>query len=212
VDTVVIFSGGPEPAADVALPPGARIVAADGGAELALRLGLPVDIAVGDFDSISAEALAELERAGARIERHLPEKDSTDLELALELALALEPRKILVLGSGGGRLDHALGELLLLSSDAYRDVEVDARLGAATVHVVRDERQLAGVPGELISLFALHGPAEGVATEGLVYPLRGETLAPGSSRGLSNAFASEAARITLARGVLLAVRPGVSPS
>jgi thiamine pyrophosphokinase len=59
----------------------------------------------------------------------------------------------------------------------------------------------------LISLFAVHGPAEGVATEGLVYPLHGETLAPGSSRGVSNEFAAAEARIELEQGVLLAVRP-----
>jgi thiamine pyrophosphokinase len=78
--------------------------------------------------------------------------------------------------------------------------------------VIRDERSLSGVRGELISLFALHGPAVGVATEGLVYPLRGETLAPGSSRGVSNVFAAEEARITIGEGVLLAVRPGYPPA
>jgi thiamine pyrophosphokinase len=62
----------------------------------------------------------------------------------------------------------------------------------------------------LISLLAVHGPAEDVVTDGLVYPLRGETLEPGSSRGTSNAFATSVARVSLARGVLLAVRPSGS--
>ena len=99
------------------------------------------------------------------------------------------------------------GALLLLGADAYADVEVDAQLGNAVVHVVHRERKLAGEPGELISLFAILGPASGVLTEGLVYPLRGETLEPGSSRGLSNAFAASEARVRVDRGVLLAVRP-----
>jgi thiamine pyrophosphokinase len=73
---------------------------------------------------------------------------------------------------------------------------------------VRGERVLEGRPGELLSLLPLHGPAEGVVTEGLSYPLRRETLAPGSGRGVSNAFAAPRARIALERGVLLAVRPG----
>jgi thiamine pyrophosphokinase len=63
------------------------------------------------------------------------------------------------------------------------------------------------VPGELISLFAVHGRAEGVVTEGLVYPLCGEPLEPGSTRGVSNVFAAEEARVRLERGVLLVVRP-----
>jgi thiamine pyrophosphokinase len=69
-------------------------------------------------------------------------------------------------------------------------------------------RLLAGRVGEVVSLLALHGPAVGVETEGLVYPLRGEMLAPGSSRGISNVFAAEKARVSLETGALLAVRPG----
>jgi len=209
LDTVVVFTAGPDPAGAVSVPAGALIVAADGGTEHALRLGLAVDVAVGDFDSITPVGLAALERARVRIERHPRAKDATDLELALDLALALRPRRLLVIGSDGGRADHAFGQLQLLASDAYREVEIDAQLGPASIHVIRGERSLTGAPGELISLFALHGPASGVVTEGLVYPLGGETLAPGSSRGVSNVFAAAAAQITLEHGVLLAVRPGV---
>ena len=54
----------------------------------------------------------------------------------------------------------------------------------------------------------MNGPAVGVTTEGLAYPLHGETLGPGSSRGVSNVFAGETARISVERGVVLAVRPG----
>ncbi len=99
------------------------------------------------------------------------------------------------------------GSLLLLAADKYAGVQLDARLGTAAVHVVRGERLLAGEPGELISLFALHGSAQGVVTEGLVYPLCGETLAAGSSRGNSNVFTGLEARISVGRGVLVAVRP-----
>jgi thiamine pyrophosphokinase len=53
-------------------------------------------------------------------------------------------------------------------------------------------------------------PAEGVTTEGLVYPLRGETLEAGTSRGVSNVFAEATAQVTVERGVLLAIRPGSS--
>lgn len=204
--TVVVLAGGPSSHAGLALPEGATLIAADGGAELARELGLEVDLAVGDFDSASEEAVAR----AARVERHPAEKDATDLELALAAALRLEPERILVVGGAGGRLDHLLGGLLLLASDAYAGVRVDAQLDAAAVHVVRSERALAGEPGELISLFAVHGPAHGVVTDGLVYPLRGETLEPGSSRGVSNAFAEPQARIALGDGVLLAVRPSGS--
>ena len=84
-----------------------------------------------------------------------------------------------MIGSSGGRLDHLLGSLLLLGDERYAGAEIDAWLGASRVHVVRGSRTLAGAPGELVSLLPLHGAAEGVTTEGLEYPLRGETLPAG---------------------------------
>ena len=212
-DTVVVVAGGPasQPPA-LEIPTGAPVVAADSGVDRALALGLRVEVAVGDFDSVTAGGLEAARAAGARIERHSPEKDATDLELALDVAAALLPRRILVLGSDGGRLDHLLSTLLLLGADRFAPYEIDATLGAATAHVIRGKRRLAGEVGELISLFALHGPASGVTTDGLQFPLRGETLESGSSRGVSNVFASPEARIELEHGVLLAVRPERSTS
>lgn len=205
VEVVVVLAGGPDVSAVDSLPADAVIVAADGGAELALQLGVEVAAVVGDLDSIAAPTLDALQRAGARVERHPAAKDASDLELALDLALELHPRRILVVGSATGRVDHALGQLLLLASERYRDVEVDARLGDASVHVVRGDRRLAGSPGDVVSLFALHGAASGVTTEGLLYPLRGERLEPGSTRGLSNVFAGAVAHVSVEEGVVLVI-------
>jgi thiamine pyrophosphokinase len=154
------------------MPAGATVIAADGDADLAGAAGLEVDLLVGDLDSVSAETLAGI----SAVERHAVEKDASDLELALMAALDPEPDQILVVGSAGGRLDHLLGSLLVLAADGFAGVQVDAQLGPAAVHVIRAERTLLGEPRELISLFAVHGLAAGVATEGLVYPLRGEPL------------------------------------
>jgi thiamine pyrophosphokinase len=184
------------------------VIAADDGLEQAQALGLDVTLAVGDFDSASPEAVASAEAAGTRIERHPADKDASDLELALDAASKLRPSRILVLAPRGGRLDHELAGLLVLASDRYAGSQIDALVGEAQVHVVRGARNLAGDPGELVSLLAVNGPAEGVTTGGLVYPLRGETIEPGSTRGVSNAFAAPHARVEVARGVLLAIRPG----
>jgi thiamine pyrophosphokinase len=113
-----------------------------------------------------------------------------------------------VLAGRGGRLDHELSSLLLLCSEKYASAQIDALAGEARVHVVRGARVLEGVPGELLTLLPALGAAEGVRTDGLVYPLRGETLDAGSTRGVSNVFADANASVALERGVLLAVRPG----
>ena len=203
-DVVVVASGaGPS----VAVPGAPTVVAADGGLDRAAALGLVVDVVIGDLDSVTPGALAAAEEAGARIVRHPEAKDATDLELALEEAVRIGARRVLVVASAEGRLDHLLGSLLLLGADAWAAIELDAVVGDALVHVVRGERALRGSPGELLSLIALGGTAAGVVTHGLDFPLVAETLQPGSSRGISNVFTGTDARVTLDAGVLLAVRP-----
>ena len=207
-DSVIVVAGGGAVLRRDDLPAGASVVAADEGLDSALAAGLRADVAVGDFDSASRAALAAAEAAGTRVVRYPQAKEATDLELALDEAAALAPRRIVVVGVAHGRLDHLLAGLLLLGSERYAPFEIDALLGAATAHVVRGERRLEGEPGELVSLLALHGPADGVTTAGLAYPLRGERLLPGSSRGMSNVFTATEARVAIASGVLLIVRPG----
>jgi thiamine pyrophosphokinase len=211
-ELVVVVAGGELPATRAldGVPAGVPVVVADRGLEHALRLGLAVTQAVGDFDSASPESVAAAEAGGIAVVRHPADKDATDLELALDAAAALEPRRILVLAGGGGRLDHLLATVLLLGSERYREMELDAHVGGARVHVVRGERTLEGEPGELVTLLSLGGRAEGVRTEGLRYPLEGETLEAGSSRGVSNRFLTAVARVQVERGVLLAIRPGAA--
>jgi thiamine pyrophosphokinase len=205
---IVVVAAGPGPSQVTGLPQGALVIAADGGLERCAALGLRADVVVGDLDSAEPGSLAAAQERGAEIQRHPTRKDATDLELALDEALVRGARRILVVASAEGRLDHLLSSLLLLGHERYAGVELEALVGEAHVVVVRGERRLAGAPGATLTLLALHGPAEGVRTEGLDYPLRGERLDPGSSRGVSNVFSAPFATISLERGVLLAILPG----
>ncbi len=212
VDTVIVVTGGDPllPSPLPALPHGAVVIAADSGVELAQALGLSIDLAVGDFDSVRPDALRQAEEAGARVERHRADKNATDLELALDAACALQPRLVVVLGGHGGRLDHLLANALVLAREAYADVDVVAQIGTARVTVVRRATELPGVIGETVTLLSVHGPARGVRTDGLRFPLHGEDLHPGSSRGVSNELVAAAATVRLTSGVLLVVQPNPS--
>ncbi len=210
---VLVFAGGdPTPAAvAAALPAANAVVAADSGAVHALEAGRAVDVLVGDLDSIPPRLARELEASGVQVRRFPPDKDATDLALALDVALELGATAVTLVGGGGGRLDHLLANILLLAADDYAGVEVDAVMGPARVAVVRGARRLSGRVGELLSLLPVGGPAHGVTTEGLHYPLRGATLRPGTSWGVSNRFADREAVVTVADGVVLAVAPGDEP-
>ncbi len=205
----LVFAGGDPPVADDVLtsPRADLVIAADSGLEHARALGVPVDLVVGDLDSVDPAVLDAAIADGAAVERHPAAKDATDLELALDAAVDRGATEVLVVGVGGGRLDHFLGNVLLLASPRYAHVRVDARVGDAFVTVVHEHVELAGTPGGLCSLLPLGGPAVGVLTDGLRFPLRHETLPPGTTRGVSNEFLGTSATVSLDDGVLLAVVP-----
>lgn len=191
--------------------PDAFVIAADSGVDFAHALGLHVDVAVGDFDSVSPEGLARAHDEGARVERHPAAKDKTDLELAMDEAVRVGAEEITVLGIGGGRLDHLLANALLLAGPAFVRCRIVAADGDARIHVVHGglpPTPLPGQIGELLTLLPVGGEAIGVTTAGLRYPLRGEPLAPGTSRGVSNVIDALDASVQLEAGALLAVFPG----
>ncbi len=214
VVAVVLAGGDPvDPGLRAMLPADALVVAADSGARQAGRLGLRVDHLVGDLDSLSGAETAATAAAGATVERHPTAKDRTDLDLAMAAAVERGARRLVVVGGHGGRLDHQAGNLLLLASPAWAQVEVDALMGTARVHIVRagTPRTIHGEPGELVSLLPVHGPARGVRTTGLAWALDGSDLVAGTSRGVSNVFTQANATIATESGVVLAIVPGSGP-
>lgn len=185
------------------------VIAADAGVAHALALELPVDLVVGDLDSVDAEALARATGAGAFVEAHPAEKDATDLELALDAACREGATTITVLDAARGRLDHFLATALLLGSTRWADRCVRAFVDGARLTVVPagSVRAIDGLVGSLVSLLAIGGPAAGVRTSGLRYALNGETLAAGSTRGVSNEIVAAPATVTIGTGTVLVVQP-----
>lgn len=181
------------------------LIAADGGARVAFALGLSVRVVIGDLDSITADELALLEGAGARVLRYPAEKDETDLELALLYAAGQGATRIRILGAMGDRLDQTISNLYLLALPALAGRDVRIVAGRQEAYLLPAGGVIMGAPGDTISLLPLNGPAHGVRTEGLEYPLRGEDLIFGPARGVSNLMNGTTARVTVESGLLLVV-------
>lgn len=209
----LVFAGGEPVGGDVAerLPnSGVTVIAADSGVEHALALGRRVDLVVGDFDSADPAAVDAAVASGAELRRYPADKDQSDLELALHAARAGGASHVIVVGGYGGRLDHFLANALLLASPSFAELDIEAFVGNARITVIHREGRLSGAPGDLCSLLAVGGPARSVRTRGLRFPLEGEDLLPGSTRGVSNVFVEPVATVSLEHGALLAVQPDTS--
>jgi thiamine pyrophosphokinase len=187
------------------IQPGDTLLAADGGTRHALVLGLMPAVIIGDLDSLSPDERHLVERSGAHLVQHPRDKDETDLELALDHALAGGYKEILVVGALGNRLDQTLGNLALLSDPRFSSCDVRMDDGVEEVLFTRSNCQVRGTPGDILSLIPWGGQISGIVTDGLRWPLRGESLQPDKTRGISNELLGETASISLSSGLLLIV-------
>ena len=184
------------------------VIAADGGANRLAAAGRRPDVVVGDMDALSSDAQRELEHAGAKLERHAAEKDQTDGELAIEAAITRGADEIVVIGAfGGSRLDHMLGNLMLLAHEDFAAIDVALVTEDATFRVLLGPGilEVQGAPGDWVTLEPLSEVARGVATDGLRYPLRHEDLVRGSTRGVSNELVERRGSVEIGDGLLLVV-------
>lgn len=206
---IIIFAGGTVQrgtALERALQEGDLVIAADSGARTALELGRVPAYVVGDFDSLDGPTRAELERLDCHFVTALTEKDETDTELAIEVALQRGASRVTLLGAlGGSRFEHTIANLLLLS--AYPTLPLELVDGASRAWLLRGPgvALVKGKQGDLLSLFPLTASANGITTESLYYSLHDATLTFGRPRGISNVLLNASAKIALRDGLLLLV-------
>jgi thiamine pyrophosphokinase len=187
------------------LRPDDFLAAANGGSRHLAKLKLTPHLLVGDLDSLPLEARRFLDLPDLEIALHPVRKDETDLELALDWILQHGCRQIRIAGAVGGRMDHALGNLFLLTDPEFDDIDIRLDDGTVEAAVVRRKAEFAGTPGDLLSLLPLGSAATGVTTSGLEYPLDRETLLPYRTRGISNVFTGKTAGVSLTGGLLICI-------
>lgn len=206
-DTAIVLLGGADldSSSIGALPTPSLVIAADSGAHHAESLGLAVDVVIGDMDSIDNTALAALHALGARVVSHPSDKNETDAELALVHAAEHGVRRVVVVGSGGGRLDHQLSLFSLLFHHSLREIQVEARVGGSRSYPVREgeSRTIECGNGDIVGLLPFGGDAHGITTEGLQWPLDDESLFVTASRGVSNRATGTNFRVSVGTGRLL---------
>jgi len=211
---VVIFANGHLTNLDAAralLQPDDYLIAADGGANYLLEMGMLPGVVIGDLDSIDDDTLFQLTSAEVNIEQFSEDKDETDFELALRYAIEMHPTEILIVGALGGRLDQTLANLSVLSDPMIPEIDIRLNDGVEEAFFCRasagkgKQVEIMGRSGDTISLIPWHSPAEGVETQGLKWSLYGETLHPEKSRGISNVMLEDSVSVRIKSGLLLVV-------
>ena len=177
---------------------GDLVIAADSGYHTARALGAKIDLLLGDFDSIGAIP----HEVGMEIQQVPVEKDFTDTQLAVEIALERGADDMVIIGGLSGRLDHTLSTLAVLEDLHARgcraavvtDGQSRARyLKASSTLIARSEYRY-------LSLVAVDEVIKGVTVEGCKYPLKNATLRRRNQFAVSNEITGNVAFISVRKG------------
>ena len=187
---------------------GQNIIAGDKGLEALYQLKIIPNYVVGDFDSVSPEIL-EFYKKQQQIIFHTfnAEKDNTDTDIALKLAIQLKSSKITILGALGKRMDHALANIHILKDALEAEIPCQILDEYNRIYLINKEMTLSKdkVYGKYISLIPLTSMVEGLTLTGFKYPLNHYTLPIGTSLGISNEMIEDIAHIKMDKGILIVI-------
>ena len=182
---------------------------ADRGALVLAERGIEMEAAFGDFDSVSEEELECIRQFAKDVNVYPPEKNETDLELALAWAYEKKPNRIIVYGATGGRMDHTMGNIMLLANEEHVRQPVKAIMedaqneisifcpGTYTIH--RNGKRY-------VSFIPISEEIAGMTLSGFVYPLTNATLKRGRTLSISNQLNSHTGTFSFSSGILMMIR------
>lgn len=185
-------------------------VGVDKGVINLLDHGIVPEVGFGDFDSVSAAEMQRVEQYVSEVNRFQPEKDETDMELALNWAIAQNPETITIFGATGGRMDHTIGNIHLLlkpllQSNAVKIQVVDNKniiyLTKPSTHAISRNPQL-----KYVSFFPITLEVKGLTLRGFKYPLTNCHIPMGSTLCISNELVEDNGNFSYEEGILMVIR------
>lgn len=183
------------------------IIAVDKGLEALNKLKVKPTYIVGDFDSVENKVLKKYERLNIKIKRLVPEKDLTDTQSALELAIELGALEIIMIGAIGTRIDHTLANIHIMKEAIKRNINIkiinennEIILTNKSIKIKKDDNY------KYISIIPLTTKVTGITIKGMKYKLENYTLEIGNSLGISNEQISEEAEINITDGILIIIK------
>lgn len=199
-----IYGGGSILAENIIEHPGKDdlVIAADSGYLNARALGERVDLLVGDLDSLGSASVPD----GIELVRLKCEKDCTDTQAAVEIAVERGADDIVIVGGLGTRLDHSMSTLGILADMKARSVHCYITNGYNRVRYLENDSLLVARSGyKYLSLVALDGVCKGVSVEGCKYPLKNAKLSRSNQFAVSNEIDGNVALVSVRKGAMLVI-------
>lgn len=174
------------------------VISADRGYLNAKKLGISVNFAVGDFDSMDKK---EIE--GAEIIEVPKEKDFTDTQLAVDLAIEKGAEQIAIIGGLGGRLDHTLSNIGILEKLWSLGIRATITDGKSRIRYIRSTSELIPRTSfKYLSVLSADDSVKGVSIEGCKYPLKNARLTRVNGYSVSNEILKNCALVSVKKGGL----------
>lgn len=207
-----ILAGGPEdllPELSLYIDGGIWI-GVDRGVLTLIRNGIQPSLAFGDFDSVTTEEMSLIEEKVQELNRFKPEKDETDMELALNWALGQSPERIRLFGATGGRLDHLFANIQLLINPVLQENHVQIEIidrtnivyikpaGEYTIQKNKDFRYISFIPITM--------EVRDITLKDFKYPLANRSIPIGSTLCISNELINDYGTFSFTEGILMVVR------
>ena len=165
-----------------------HIFGVDGGTEYLYKLLLQPTQIIGDFDSIDENTKKRAIRDGADINSFDPDKDKTDLEIALDVASKNKGKDITIIGGEGNDIDHLFGNLLTISS--FHSTEEIMWVTKLETIIFSTKQFFKIKKNSTFSILPL-SRIENLSIKGAKWDIDNENIPYGSTRTLRNSALSE---------------------
>ncbi len=186
------------------------VLCADSGLDAALAAGIDIDGVIGDFDSAKQTSVALMKARGIPHIVYPAIKDDTDGMACVRFILDKKPNEVVFAGAGGGRVDHALANFLLLAYLEKNGVAARIEQEELTAWAVHGEKTVRGRAGDLLSVLQMTEELT-LSLSGLFYPLDHYAVEFGHPIGVSNVMTQETAAIQVHKGWALVIHYKAQP-
>lgn len=203
---IAIISGAPQPWLDLEEIRSSFVIGVDYGALTAVNQGLHLNLAIGDFDSVTDLEFEVIKQASSEIIKLSPQKNETDTEVALNVALAKQATEVVIYGALGGRIDHSLANIRLLLQFIKKGISITLVNQKNILTILSPGQHEIKQPRlPYISFFAVESTVENLTLTGLKYPLKNYTLTQENIRCISNEIVDSSFNVSFSSGYLLMI-------